>query len=129
MLGVTTTEIVFGYLLAFTMITTIQSLLIAATTLVFSTEILNHFLFTYFLVLLLAMGSVSLSIFLSSYMKTELQVVQMIPIYIVPQIFLSGLITPLESFPEILLLVAYMLTLNMLCGSCKRDNFYECNNP
>jgi len=121
--ALTTTEIVFGYLLTFTVVATIQSALIVATTLVFSTEILKNFLFTYFLVLLLAIGSVSLSIFLSSYMKTELQVVQMIPIYIVPQIFLSGLIIPLRSFPEILLPIAYILPLTYYVEAVKKITF------
>jgi len=93
-------EIVRGYLISFLIVATIQTTLITLVTLIFSTKILENFLQIYTLVLLLAMGSVSLSIFLSSYMKTELQVVQMIPIYIVPQIFLSGLIFSLKTLPE-----------------------------
>jgi len=121
--SLTQTEIVLGYLLSFLVVATIQSTLIVVTTCFFSTQILNNFLFIYFLVLLLAMGSVSLSIFLSSYMKTELQVVQMIPIFIIPQIFLSGLIIPLRSFPEILISVAYLLPLTYYVDAVKKITF------
>ena len=121
--ALTHTEIILGYLLTFTIVATLQTLLIVLTTLLFSTQILQHFLFIYFLVLLIAMGSVSLSIFLSSYMKTELQVIQMIPIFIIPQLFLSGLIVPLRSFPAILIPLAYVLPLTYYVEAVKRITF------
>ena len=118
--SLTHSEIVLGYLLSFIVVTTIQSSLIVITTMLFSTQILKHFLLIYFIVLLLSIGSVSLSIFLSSYMKTELQVVQMIPIYIIPQLILSGLIIPLRSLPSILIPVAYVLPLTYYVDAVKR---------
>ena len=118
--SLTHSEIVLGYLLSFIVITTIQSSLIVVTTMFFSTQILKHFLLIYLIVLLLSIGSVSLSIFLSSYMKTELQVVQMIPIYIVPQLILSGLIIPLRSLPDILIPIAYALPLTYYVDAVKR---------
>jgi len=116
----THTEIVLGYLISFLIVATIQSTIITLVTLIFSTKILENFLQIYTLVLLLAMGSVSLSIFLSSYMKTELQVVQMIPIYIVPQIFLSGLIFSLKALPEFLRPLAYILPLTYYVDAVKK---------
>lgn len=71
----------------------------------------------------MAIGSVSLSIFLSSYMKTELQVVQMIPMYIIPQIFLSGLIIPITSFPNFLIPLAYILPLTYYVDAVKKIMF------
>lgn len=121
--AITHSEIVFGYLISFLIVATIQSTLITLVTLIFSTKILENFLPIYILVLLLAMGSVSLSIFLSSYMKTELQVVQMIPIYIVPQIFLSGLIFSIKALPEFLRPIAYILPLTYYVDTVKKIIF------
>ena len=51
---------------------------------------------------LLALGAVSLGIFLSTFARTELQVIQFIPIVLVPQFLLSGVLFPVNSLPEIL---------------------------
>jgi len=56
-------------------------------------------------------------------MKTELQVIQMIPIFIIPQLFLSGLIVPLRSFPAILIPLAYVLPLTYYVEAVKRITF------
>ena len=54
------------------------------------------------IVLFLAVGAVSLGIFLSAIARTELQIIQFIPIVLVPQILLSGVLFPLSSLPSIL---------------------------
>jgi ABC-2 type transport system permease protein len=61
--------------------------------------------------LLLALGAVNLGIFLSTFARTELQVVQFIPIVIVPQALLCGLLWPISSLPELLQPVAQALPL------------------
>ena len=45
------------------------------------------------------MGAVSLGIFLSSFARTELQIIQFIPLVIVPQFLLSGVLFPISSLP------------------------------
>jgi ABC-2 type transport system permease protein len=59
-------------------------------------------LLAYLVVLVLALGAVSLGIFLSTFARTELQVIQFIPIVLVPQFLLSGVLFPVNSLPEIL---------------------------
>jgi ABC-2 type transport system permease protein len=61
--------------------------------------------------LLLALGAVNLGIFLSTFARTELQVVQFIPIVIVPQALLCGLLWPISSLPELLQPIARLLPL------------------
>ena len=56
-------------------------------------------LFAFIVVLVLAIGAVSLGIFLSSFARTELQIIQFIPIVIVPQFLLSGVLFPISSLP------------------------------
>lgn len=59
-------------------------------------------LLAYLVVVIAALGSVSLGIFVSTFARTELQVVQFIPIVIVPQFLLSGVLFPVSGLPEVL---------------------------
>ena len=59
-------------------------------------------LLAFLVVVLLALGAVSLGIFLSTFARTELQVIQFIPIVLVPQFLLSGVLFPVDSLPAIL---------------------------
>jgi ABC-2 type transport system permease protein len=59
-------------------------------------------LIAFLVVVLLALGAVSLGIFLSTFARTELQVIQFIPIVLVPQFLLSGVLFPVSSLPDIL---------------------------
>jgi ABC-2 type transport system permease protein len=59
-------------------------------------------LLAYLIVVLLALGAVSLGIFLSTFARTELQVIQFIPIVLAPQFLLSGVLFPVESLPDVL---------------------------
>jgi ABC-2 type transport system permease protein len=49
---------------------------------------------------LLALGAVNLGIFLSTFARNEFQAVQFIPLVVVPQILLSGLLVPVSSEPQ-----------------------------
>ena len=59
-------------------------------------------LLAFLVVVLAALGAVSLGIFLSTFARTELQVVQFIPVVIVPQFLLSGILFPISGLPEVL---------------------------
>jgi ABC-2 type transport system permease protein len=61
--------------------------------------------------LLLALGAVNLGIFLSTFARTEFQILQFIPIVIVPQALLCGLLWPISSLPDLLQVVAKLLPL------------------
>ena len=63
------------------------------------------------LALLLSIGAVNLGIFLSTFARTELQVIQFIPLVIVPQALLSGILWPVERLPDILQTIAHALPL------------------
>jgi ABC-2 type transport system permease protein len=58
-------------------------------------------LLAFLVVVLLALGAVSLGIFLSTFARTELQVIQFIPLVLVPQFLLSGVLFPVSSLPSI----------------------------
>lgn len=56
----------------------------------------------FLITLLLAISAVNLAIFLSTFARTEFQILQFIPLVIVPQGLLSGIFWPVESLPEVL---------------------------
>ena len=66
-------------------------------------------LLAYLIVLVLGLGAVSLGIFLSTFARTELQILQFIPIVIVPQGLLGGFFWPIEQLPALLQPVARIL--------------------
>ena len=59
-------------------------------------------LLAYVIALVLGLGAVSLGIFLSTFARTELQVIQFIPVVIVPQGLLGGIFWPVETLPDVL---------------------------
>lgn len=85
-------EIVVGYVVGFGIFTTIQAILLTW----FSVDVLgmmmNGQLIALLLVtFLLSMTALTFGIFLSSFANSEFQMMQFIPLVIVPQIFFSGL--------------------------------------
>jgi len=69
-------------------------------------------LLAFLVVVLLAVGAVSLGIFLSTFARTELQIIQFIPIVLAPQFLLSGVLFPVSSLPSILQPVVAIMPLN-----------------
>jgi ABC-2 type transport system permease protein len=106
------TEIVVGYLIGFTLVALVQ----AAEVLGFGLLVLNLYnagsvWLIFGLEVLLAIGAVSIGIFLSTFARNEFQAVQFIPFVVVPQVLLSGLLVPVESEPEWLQVISNVLPL------------------
>ncbi|SFE10676.1 ABC-2 type transport system permease protein [Lentibacillus persicus] len=90
-------EIVAGYLLGFGLFIIIQSIIIAAFSIyVLDIYMAGSFLSLLVITLLLAVTALSLGTLLSAYAKNEFQMIQFIPVVIVPQVFFSG-VFPIES--------------------------------
>jgi ABC-2 type transport system permease protein len=93
-------EIVLGYMLGFTVLALIQS----AEVLAFSLAVLHvhnvgNVALIFLLEALMAIAAVNLGIFLSMFARTEFQAVQFIPLVIVPQVLLAGIIFPISTEP------------------------------
>jgi len=93
-------EIVIGYVCGFGIFTVFQALLISW----FSIQVLGilmtgSFGYVMLMTLLLSMTALTLGTLLSAFAANELQMIQFIPLIIVPQIFLSGLF-PLDTLPQ-----------------------------
>jgi len=96
-------EIVLGYMLGFTVLALIQS----AEVLVFSLAVLKihnqgNVLLIFGMEALMAIAAVNLGIFLSMFARSEFQAVQFIPLVVVPQVLLSGIIFPVSTEPTAL---------------------------
>ncbi len=121
----TDTEIVLGYVIAFIAVSLVQTTLVSFVILYFSPALLTSVLVMLPSVVLLAIGSVTLAIAVSYRMKNELQVMQMIPLFIVPQMFLSGLLFPLTMLPPYLAVLPYLFPLTYFVMAVKAVVFFE----
>jgi ABC-2 type transport system permease protein len=105
-------EIVLGYMLGFTVLALIQSVEV----LVFALAVLKvhndgNVALIFGIEALMAIGAVNLGIFLSMFARTEFQAVQFIPLVIVPQFLLSGILFPVSSEPKPLQVLSDVLPL------------------
>jgi len=105
-------EIVVGYMLGFGAVALVQGLLVLLFAL-YGLRIHNEGNpFLIFLIeALLAIGAVNLGIFLSMFARTEFQAVQFIPLVLLPQVLLSGVLFPVDSEPAPLRVVSSVLPL------------------
>ncbi|MFI5261767.1 MAG: ABC transporter permease [Candidatus Limnocylindrales bacterium] len=124
---VSRSEVVLGYCLGFGVFATLQVAVLLAWSLLdvqvpaigplpafsvgLNVPVAGSPLLAYLVVLLLALGAVSLGIFLSSFARTELQVIQFIPVVIVPQALLSGILFPVSALPDVLQPISRLLPL------------------
>lgn len=94
-------EIVAGYLLAYTVLATVQSLLVLVEmNWLFALEFDLVELGSFYLVFwLLAVISMALGIFISNFARNEGQVVPFIPL-VVLSVILSGILLPVDQLPE-----------------------------
>ena len=105
-------EIVLGYMLGFGLFALVQSaVLLLFTIYVLRIHHVGSLALVFLVEALLTVGAVNLGIFFSTYARTELQVVQFIPIVIVPQVLLSGIILPVENLPRGLRILSSLMPL------------------
>ncbi len=94
--------IIGGYIIAYSLLATLQSLIVLLALQGFFE--LNYTLETmlsiYGVIWLLAVISISLGIFVSNFARNEGQVFPFIPLVILPSVFFSGLILPIDRLPD-----------------------------
>ena len=105
-------DILGGYLLGFLLFAIIQTLILFFYSVYvlkvgFRGDLWQIILFQ----ILIGILAVSLGIFISAFARNEFQMVQFIPLIIVPQIFVCGLIFPVNQLPDYLQWLAKFLPL------------------
>ena len=114
---VTRGEVVIGYILGFGLFATIQVVLLMTWALSslhvpaigplpdvwlgLGISIAGSPAMAFLVVVVTALGAVSLGIFLSTFARTELQIIQFIPLVLVPQFLLSGVLFPVSGLPAV----------------------------
>jgi len=105
-------EMVSGYVLGFSLFTLLQSTTtLLVVTYGFGVPMRGNPLTALAVVLLLGAGALVLGSFFSNFARSEFQVVQFIPLIITPQIVLCGVWWPLQSVPEFIRPISYILPL------------------
>jgi ABC-2 type transport system permease protein len=105
-------ELVLGYLAGFSFFALLQAIVILLFT-VFALQVnYRGNLATIFIVeAVLVVGAVSLGLLVSAAARNELQAVQFVPIVLLPQFFLSGLLIPVDQLPDYLRPISAVLPL------------------
>ncbi|MBI4615194.1 MAG: ABC transporter permease [Planctomycetes bacterium] len=90
-------EVVGGYALGFAGVVVLQSsLLVTVSVYLLDMGLAGSFGWLLAVALLLAAAAMTLAMFLSAYARTEFQMIQFVPVVMIPQIFFAG-IFPLEA--------------------------------
>jgi ABC-2 type transport system permease protein len=106
-------DVVAGYLLGFLLFALIQTLIIFfymvyVLDISFQGELWQILIFQ----VLIGIGAVCLGTFFSIFARNEFQIMQFIPLIILPQIFLCGVLWPISQMPDYLQWIAKFLPLN-----------------
>jgi ABC-2 type transport system permease protein len=104
-------EIVFGYMISYGLLAIVQTLIIVLfTVFVLNVEVLGSIWNVVLVNVILAMVALAFGILMSTFAKSEFQMMQFIPVIIIPQVFFSGII-PLDTMAHWVQGIAYILPL------------------
>ncbi len=105
-------DIVVGYLFGFFIFALTQTLIILFFT-IYVLDVTYHGQLWEILLfqIVVITGAVNLGIFISTFARNEFQMVQFIPLIIIPQVFLCGVLWPVEQMPDYLQWLSKILPL------------------
>ena len=93
-------DILAGYLLGFLLFALIQSTAVLLhTVFILDVQYSGDLLQVFVVLVVLTVASISMGIFIATFARNEFQVVQFIPVVLAPQIFVSGIMVPVETMP------------------------------
>jgi len=104
-------DIVFGYMLSYGALAIVQTLIIVLFTVwALNVEVVGSILYVILINFVLALVALAFGILMSTFAKSEFQMMQFLPLVIVPQIFFSGII-PLDTMANGVKYISYILPL------------------
>lgn len=104
-------ELIIGYILGYGLIAIVQTIEIVLFTIyIFKLEVVGNIGVVILINLLVAFVALSLGILLSAFANSEFQMMQMIPLVIIPQVFFSGII-PVDTMQNWLQWIAHLTPL------------------
>lgn len=102
-------EIIFGYMASYGILAVIQTIVIVlATVWLLGIEVVGSMIGIIVINLILALVALSFGIFLSTFARSEFQMMQFIPIVVIPQVFFSGII-PMDSMASWIKDISYVI--------------------
>jgi ABC-2 type transport system permease protein len=118
---ITKGEILSGYLLGFLPFAAAQTTLVLGyAIIVLDAQVAGSLWLVILVLLLLVVGVVNLGITLSFYARNELQVIQFIPLVLLPQVFLGGLFWPVVTLWEPLTWVSVLFPVTHAVHALRR---------
>ncbi|TCT14557.1 ABC-2 type transport system permease protein [Natranaerovirga pectinivora] len=117
-------EVIGGYTIGFGIFAALQSVMITLfVKYVLKIEFNGSVALTSIIMILLAIAAVSIGAFASIFANNEFQIIQFVPVVILPQVFLSGLI-PIDTIPYNLGKLAYITPIYYGCSAIKQVLLY-----
>ena len=87
-------EVVFGYILSYSSLAIVQTIIVTLSSIyLLNIEVVGSLYYVIIVNVLLAMVALSLGLLLSTIAKTEFQIMQFVPIVVIPQMFFSGIVS------------------------------------
>lgn len=106
------TEIVMGYLVGYGLFAIIQTLIIVFFSIyVLNLQIIGSLWWVIITNIFIALTALAMGIFVSTFANSEFQMIQFIPLIVIPQVFFSGLI-PLDSMADWVRYISYLFPLS-----------------
>ena len=113
-------EIVTGYMVSYGVVAIIQNLLIVITTVwLLKVQIVGDLALVFLINILLALAALAMGIFISTFASSEFQMMQFVPIVVMPQVFFSGIV-PLDALPNWIQVISKILPLTY-AGNAMND--------
>lgn len=113
-------EIVTGYMVSYGVVAIVQTLLIVITTVwLLKVQIVGDLALVFLINILLALAVLAMGIFISTFASSEFQMMQFVPIVVMPQVFFSGIV-PLDALPNWIPVISKILPLTY-AGNAMND--------
>ena len=110
-------DIMVGYAAAFAVVAALQcAITMTFARLLLDMRVQGSTVAAFAIVLLIALYGNALGLTLSAFARSEFQAVQFMPLFLLPQIFLSGLLVPAERMPRAMELLARVNPLTYVFG-------------
>ncbi|MDP1851738.1 MAG: ABC transporter permease [Candidatus Planktophila sp.] len=118
---VTKFEFIFGYAVAFGIASAVQAVIVSTYAIgPLGLNVIGSQAGLICVAILDALLGLALGLFVSSFAKTEFQAIQFLPIVLLPQLLLSGLLAPRETMPRILEEISNFLPLSYAVDATKK---------
>jgi ABC-2 type transport system permease protein len=114
-------DIVFGYALAFGALAVVQALVVGGVAFgLLDLEVAGSAWLVVLVALLDGLVGTALGLFVSAFAQTEFQAVQFMPVVLLPQLIICGLLIPTDELPTVLEWLSWLLPLTYAIDAMQR---------